>query len=57
MAYRDLSNAARDTRTLALYSYSFNLASGKTVSSITLPSNPNVVVLAASLSAASNSSR
>jgi hypothetical protein len=57
MAYRDLSNATRDTRSLALYSYSFNLASGKTVSSITLPSNRSVVVLAASLSTASSSSR
>jgi len=57
MTYRDLSNATRDTRALALYSYSFNLASGKTVSSITLPSNRNVVVLAASLSTASSSSR
>jgi Pro-kumamolisin, activation domain len=49
MTYRNNSNGSRDTRPLALYGYSFNLASGKTVRSITLPNNRNVVVLAMSL--------
>lgn len=49
MPYRDNSNGTRDTRTVMLYGYTFNLTSGKTVKSITLPSNRNVVVLATTL--------
>jgi lysophospholipase L1-like esterase len=47
--YRDASNGTEDGRTFRLYEYSFNLASGKTVSSIVLPNNRNVVVLAMTL--------
>ena len=49
MAYRDTGTGARDNRTFLLYGYSFNLNGGKSVSSITLPNNRNVVVLAMSL--------
>ncbi|HTW64055.1 MAG TPA: protease pro-enzyme activation domain-containing protein [Bryobacteraceae bacterium] len=52
MSYRDNSNGTRDTRSLALYAYTFNLTSGKTAKSIALPNNRNVVVLAMSLGAA-----
>jgi hypothetical protein len=53
MNYRNNSTGTRDTRPLALYGYTFTLASGKTLSSITLPKNRNVVVLAMSLAASS----
>ena len=46
MAYRDQSNGTTDNRTFNLYGYSFALNGAKTVSSITLPNNANVVVLA-----------
>jgi hypothetical protein len=49
MSYRDRSNGTKDSRTFLLYGYSFALNSGKTVSSITLPGNRNVVVLAITL--------
>jgi hypothetical protein len=49
MAYRDTSTGLRDNRTFLLYGYSFSLNGGKKVSSITLPGNRNVVVLAISL--------
>ena len=49
MAYRDESNGTKDNRTYYLYSYSFALNPAKTVSSITLPSNANVSVLAVTL--------
>jgi hypothetical protein len=49
MTYRDNSTGTRDTRPIALYGYSFSLASAKTTASITLPKNRNVVVLAISL--------
>lgn len=55
MGYRDNSTGTRDTRTVMLYGYTLNLSSGKTVKSITLPSNRNVVVLAISLVPAANS--
>ena len=50
MPYRDSSNGTRDTRPMTLYGYTFNLSSSKTVKSITLPNNRNVVVLAMNLS-------
>jgi len=50
MTYRDNGNGTRDTRTVELYGYSFNLSPGKTVKSLTLPQNRNVVVLAINLS-------
>ena len=55
MPYRDFSNGARDTRTVMLYGYTFNLTNTKTVKSVTLPSNRNVVVLAMNLGGASTS--
>jgi hypothetical protein len=45
MAYRLLANGTADNRTFSLYGYSFALNSAKTVKSITLPNNGNVVVL------------
>lgn len=54
MSYRDNSNGTRDTRTVLLYGYTFNLTSSKTVKTITLPANRNVVVLAITLSPAAN---
>ena len=56
MAYRDTSSGARDSRTFLLYGYSFLLSAGKQVSSITLPNNRNVVVLAMSLTGSGTSS-
>jgi len=49
MGYRDKSNGTEDTRTFDLYGYSFALNSSKTVSSIVLPQDSNVVVLAMTL--------
>jgi hypothetical protein len=49
MAYRDKSNGTKQNRTLSLYGYSFALNAAKTVTSLTLPNNPNVVVLAMTL--------
>jgi hypothetical protein len=48
-AYRDNSNGTPDNRTFLLYGYSFALNSAKKVSSIALPNNQNLVVLAISL--------
>ena len=49
MAYRDLSNGTQDNRTFYLYGYSFALNSAKTVSSLTLPNQANIKVLAIDL--------
>jgi hypothetical protein len=49
MAYRDSNTGAKDNRTFLLYGYSFALNNTKTVSSITLPNNANVEVLAITL--------
>ncbi|MGD0505292.1 MAG: chitobiase/beta-hexosaminidase C-terminal domain-containing protein [Steroidobacteraceae bacterium] len=46
MPYRITSSGATDNRTFYLYGYSFAINSTKTVKSIRLPSNRNVVVLA-----------
>lgn len=54
MNYRDNSTGTVDVRTLFLYGYSFNLNSAKTVSSIALPQNRNVVVLAVTLAGRAN---
>ena len=43
------SNGTKDRRTFNLYAYRFVLNPTKVVESITLPNNPNVVVLAATL--------
>jgi subtilase family serine protease len=50
MPYRNNSQGQRDNRTFYLYEYSLPVIAGKTVSSITLPNNRNVVVLSVSLS-------
>jgi alpha-mannosidase len=55
MTYRDNNNGTRDTRPMTLYGYTFNLASGKTVKSVTLPNNRNVVVLSMNLGTAASS--
>jgi uncharacterized membrane protein len=55
MAYRDNSNGTRDTRPMTLYGYTFNLSAAKTVRSIKLPNNRNVVVLAMDLGTAASS--
>jgi hypothetical protein len=51
MAYRDFDNGTKDQRTFNLYEYSFALNATKTVKSVTLPDNADVVVLAATLGA------
>ena len=54
MNHRDNSTGTVDTRVLYLYGYSFSLNSAKTVSSIALPPNRNVVVMAITLTAGTN---
>jgi hypothetical protein len=49
MAYRNSANGTKDRRTFNLYGYRFALTSTKSVQSITLPNNSNVVVLSATL--------
>src|SRR5581483_1628338 len=44
MPYRDNSNGTKDSRTFNLYDYSFTLDKTKTVKSISLPNNGNVMV-------------
>lgn len=48
-SYRNSSNGSKDQGTFNLYGYQFALDQTRTVESITLPGNPNVVVLAATL--------
>ena len=50
MAYRNTSNGTRDRRTFNLYAYRFTLDPTEIVRDISLPNNPDVVVLAATLS-------
>jgi subtilase family serine protease len=54
MNYRDISTGITDGEVFYLYSYSFALNSAKTVRSITLPQNRNVVVLAITLAGSVN---
>ena len=51
-AYRDTAAGGRDTRATSVYQYSFTLDSSKTVKSLTLPNNANVLVLAITLAKA-----
>jgi hypothetical protein len=53
MAYRNVDNGTKDQRTFNLYEYRLALNPSKTVQSISLPSNPDVLVLAATLVPAS----
>jgi hypothetical protein len=46
MPYRDLSSGNKDPRTFNLYGYQFPLDRSKTLESVSLPANGNVVVLA-----------
>ncbi len=52
MSYRDLSGGTTEARAVNLYGYTFTINSSKTVSSVALPNNVNVVVLAVNLSGA-----
>jgi hypothetical protein len=49
MAYRNFDNGTKDQRTFSLYAYRFVLNPAKVVQSISLPNNPHVLVLAATL--------
>jgi hypothetical protein len=49
MAYRIAPSGATSTGPVYLYGYSFALNSAKTVKSLTLPTNRNVVVFAVDL--------
>lgn len=49
MAHRDVWNGSTNATTVAVYGYSFGLNPSKTVSTITLPNDPNVVVLGLAL--------
>lgn len=49
MAYRNSSNGTKDKRMFNLYAYQLPIDATKTVQSITLPTNPDVVILAATL--------
>ncbi len=49
MAYRNYQDGTKDDRTFSVYSYRFGLNPARVIQSITLPDNPNVVVLAATL--------
>ncbi len=46
MPYRVLANGTLDNRTFYLYGYSFTINSAKTVQSLTLPNNRDVITLA-----------
>ncbi len=48
-AYRDLSGGTKQSSTFNVYEYTFALIPSKTVFSITLPNDPNVEVLAATV--------
>lgn len=50
MAYRNNADGTKDNRAFHLYGYSFAINGAKTVKSLTLPSNRNVVVLSYALS-------
>ena len=56
MAYRINPDGTADNRTFNLYGYSFALNGAKTVKSLTLPTNRNIVVLAIDLVPTSGSS-
>jgi hypothetical protein len=51
-AYRSNSTGTLDSRAFYLYAYSFSLNTAKTVKSVTLPQNRNVVVMAMTLGGA-----
>jgi hypothetical protein len=47
--YRDVDDGTKDQRTFSVYAYLFPLNQSKTVQSITLPNDPDVVILAVTL--------
>jgi len=49
MQYRNLDNGTKDKRPFNLYAYLFPLNPNKVVQSITLPYDPDVMILAATL--------
>jgi hypothetical protein len=49
MAYRNTASGTKDNRAFYLYGYSFALDKTRTVSSIALPKNSNVILLAVTL--------
>jgi hypothetical protein len=49
MPYRNFADGSEDQRTFNLYAYQFRLNPARRVKSVTLPNNPYVVVLAATL--------
>jgi hypothetical protein len=49
MAYRNASNGTQDDRTFNLYGYAFKIDNTKTVQSLTLPNNRDLLLLAATL--------
>ena len=49
LQYRNVDDGTKDKRTFSLYAYLFPLNRTKTVQSITLPNDPDVVILAATL--------
>lgn len=49
MSYRDFKDGTKDKRTFSLYAYRFTLNATKSVRSITLPNNADVLVLSATL--------
>lgn len=49
MPYRNFDDGTKDNRTFSLYAYPLPLNKAKTVQSITLPPNPDVVVLGVTL--------
>lgn len=49
MPYRLLANGSRDERPFNVYAYGFNLDGTKSLRSVTLPNNPNIRILAASV--------
>lgn len=49
MSYHDTATGGQNPTTTYLYGYSFAINAAKTVASLTLPNNPNVVILAVNL--------
>ena len=49
MPYRNFDDGTEDKRPFNLYAYLFPLNHGKVLQSITVPNNPDVVILAATL--------
>jgi|HubBroStandDraft_6_1064221.scaffolds.fasta_scaffold03236_5 hypothetical protein len=57
MSYRNSSDGSKDQGTFSLYAYQFEIDPTKVVQSVSLPANPSVIVLAATLLGEDASSR